>query len=713
MAICLTSLEAAHSTPEFIKIHTGTTISLPDSIPKNLSFSKFRVAYSLSLSNTIRYCYKCSHYSDSSFSVEEDSFSFSPESYQNNELKNGDDNFDVLKEWVNFVSSVFPGGSWWNLDNEAENEESSLPSHKPITVTYALARMWALVADQRWVFYTAFAALTIAALSEISMPSILAASIFSAQSGNWVVFRRNSKLLLVLCFTSGICSGLRSGCFAVANTILVKRLRETLYSVLLLQDISFFNTEAVGDLTSRLGADCQRLSHTLGSDIHQIVRNLLQGTGAFINLVTLSWPLALSTLVMCSLLSAIFLLYGRYQKKAAKFSQEYTASANNVATETLSLIRTVRAYGTEREEVGRFVQQLENIAFVGTRESAAYGIWSLSFHSLYRSTQVLAVLLGSMSMLTGHVSTELLTKYILYCEWLIYAAWRVQDNMSSLLQSVGACEKLFQLMNLLPSDQFLSKGVKLPRLMGYVDFVNVSFHYPSRNMVPLLENVNLSIQANETIAIVGVSGSGKSTLINLLLRLYEQTDGQILIDRVPLGELDIRWLREKIGVVGQDPHVFNMDVKSNISYGCSRDIKQEDIEWAAKKAYAHNFICSLPNGYETIINDDVLSRGQKQRIALARAILRDPAILILDEATSALDAESEYYIKCFLQSLKIDSKTKRTVIVVAHRMSTVEVADRILVMDAGQIVEVGNHNDLLSKDGVYARLWRIQADALV
>nr|XP_027101874.1 ABC transporter B family member 26, chloroplastic-like isoform X2 [Coffea arabica] len=661
MAICLTS-PRTHSSPEFGKLRS-TNITIRK-LHLNLAFnSKLRFPYSISVPNV--QSRKYSHFSESS-SVK--GGGVSPEAYQDDDddgLQIGDSNFDKLKEWVNIVRPFIPGGSWWNLYNAEGKQDGSPTSANPVSLPYALARMWTLVADQRWVLCTAFAALAIAAVAEISIPSILAASIFAAHSGNRDVFLGNSKLLVFLCFTSGICSGLRSGCFAVANTVLVKRMRKTLYSILLDQDFSFFRTEAVGDLTSRLGTDCQRLSHTFGGNLHLIVRNLLQGTGAFIYLVTLSWPLALSMMVICSLLSVIFLFYGRYQKKAAKLSQDYTASANEVATETLSLIRAVRAYGTERQEVERFVQQLENIALVGIRESAANGFWSMSFHSLYRFTQVLAVLLGGMSILTGHVSAELLTKYVFYCEWLIYAAWRVQDNLSSLLQSVGACEKIFLLMNLSSNDQLLSKGVKLSKLRGDIDFVNVSFHYPSQNM--------------------------------------------IFIDHFSHRELDIRWLRGKIGFVGQDPHLFNMDIKSNICYGCNRNIRQEDIEWAAKQAYAHNFISSLPNGYGTIINDNLLSRGQKQRIALARAILRDPEILVLDEATSALDAESEYYIKCFLQSFKI--KTKRTVIVIAQRMSTLEAADNILVIDGGQIVEHGKHSDLLRKDGLYARLWRIQANA--
>uniref|UniRef100_A0A0E0JSL0 ABC transporter domain-containing protein n=1 Tax=Oryza punctata TaxID=4537 RepID=A0A0E0JSL0_ORYPU len=508
----------------------------------------------------------------------------------------------VAGEFIERLRNVLPGGSWWRLE-DGEEAGGGRAEASGATAASALRRMWALVASDRWVVFVGFASLVGAALAEIAIPHLLAASIFSAQNGG-AVFYRNAKLLVVLCLISGVFSGVRSCCFGVANMIL---------------DIAFFDEETVGDLTSRLGSDCQQVSRVIGNDLNLISRNLLQGVGALIYLLVLSWPLGTCTMLICATLSTIMLVHGRYQKRAAKFAQEFTASANNVAQEVITLVRTVR---------------------------------------------VIAVLIGGISIMAGKLTAEQLTKFILYAEWLILSTWWIGDNWSSLMQSVGASEKVFRLMDLLPSRQ-LSR--RLQKLEGQIQYTDVSFSYPSRPTVPILGGLNLTLHPNEVVAIVGLSGSGKSTVVNLLLRLYEPTDGQILVDGVPLSELDTRWFRERIGFVGQEPRLFRMDISSNIRYGCPREVSHEEVEWAAKQAYAHDFIMSLPDGYNTIVDDALLSGGQKQRVAIARALLRDPSILVLDEATSALDAESEHYVKNVITKFSTDPKARRTVIIIAHR----------------------------------------------
>ncbi|KAM7506582.1 hypothetical protein LguiA_017035 [Lonicera macranthoides] len=524
---------------------------------------------------------------------------------------------ETVKRWVVIIRSAWPGGSWWDL-HETKEEDGMAAMAEPLTVLQALCRIWELVAHESWVLYAAFGSLIIAAVSLFLYASVLSSDWYENSA---ITFPR-SHYLIYWHHQSFLQSG-ETAVFYRNLQLMLKRLRETLYGALIFQDISFFDNEAVGDLTSRLGADCQRLSHVIGHDIHLILRNVLQGIGALVNLLTLSWPLALSTLAICSLISAIFLIYGRYQKKAAKVTQDFTACANEVLEETFSLVQ----------------------AMVGQN----------SFYKYARKC----------------------------CTWILESEFSPSLPLNTGLALLKAVEA----------------RVKLQRLMGHIEFVNVFFHYPSRIVAPILENLNFSVLPNEVVAIVGLSGSGKSTLVNLLLRLYEPTHGQILVDGIPLRELDIRWLRENIGYVGQEPHLFRIAIKSNITYGLSGEIKQKEVERAAKQAYAHDFISTLPNGYDTVVDDELLSGGQKQRIAIARAILREPAILILDEPTSALDAEN-------------GTKAKRTVIVIAHRLSTVKSADRIVVMESGRIVEMGDHTELLCKNGLYARLNRIQTDAL-
>uniref|UniRef100_A0A453G9L0 ABC transmembrane type-1 domain-containing protein n=1 Tax=Aegilops tauschii subsp. strangulata TaxID=200361 RepID=A0A453G9L0_AEGTS len=290
-------------------------------------------------------------------------------------------------EFIGRLRNVLPGGSWWRLEDEDAGGAGRADA-SGATAASALSRMWALVANDRWVIFAGFASLICAALAEIAIPHLLAASIFSAQNGG-AVFYRNAKLLVVLCMISGVFSGVRSCCFGIANMILVKRMREMLFDSILSQDIAFFDEETVGDLTSRLGSDCQQVSRVIGNDLNLISRNLLQGIGALIYLLILSWPLGLCTMLTCGTLSTIMLVHGRYQKKASKFAQEFTASANNVAQEAISLVRTVRVYGTEKQEFKRqYAKWLDKLYDVSFRQTMAYGGWSLSLNYLYHSTQL-------------------------------------------------------------------------------------------------------------------------------------------------------------------------------------------------------------------------------------------------------------------------------------------------------------------------------------
>ncbi|KAI5002997.1 hypothetical protein ZWY2020_027647 [Hordeum vulgare] len=587
-------------------------------------------------------------------------------------------------EFIGRLRNVLPGGSWWRLEDD-EAGGAGRAEASGATAASALRRMWALVAADRWVIFAGFASSSAPRLGD-RYPHLLAASIFSAQNGG-AVFYRNAKLLVVLCLISGVFSSLpfavaHGCCFGIANMILVKRMREMLFDSILSQDIAFFDEETVGDLTSRLGSDCQQVSRVIGNDLNLISRNLLQGIGALIYLLILSWPLGLCTMLTCGTLSTIMLVHGRYQKKASKFAQEFTASANNVAQEAISLVRTVRVYGTEKQEIKRYTKWLDKLYDVSFRQTMAYGGWSLSLNYLYHSTQLCVGPCSFDWRNSNHewkFTAEQLTKFTLYAEWLILSTWWIGDNWSSLMQSVGASEKSSvdgssfskQLtskgktaFNLTPSfksvlgyfnwedvhlfgslKHFILAGLRLQKLEGRIQYANVEFSYPSRPSAPILRRLNLTLNPNEVVAIVGLSGSGKSTIVNLLLQLYEPTNGQILIDGVP-------------------PASLTLD----------------------------------GSGKELVLWDRSLSYSEW--------------MLVLILTTSALDAESEHYVKSVITEVSTDPKARRTVIIIAHRLSTIQAADRIIVMENGSIVEDGKHSELVKQNGLYSRLAQRQNDAL-
>lgn len=611
--------------------------------------------------------------------------------------------FENVVRTLQSLRAFLPGGTWWRLHGVIQDDD------RQISFLSAMRRFWPFVAPDVVIVGVAFLALIVAALSEIAIPHYVAATIFSAQNGLRHEFVKNAKYLAVMSCTFGLFSGLRGGCFGIANQILVRRMREKLFFTMLSQDIAFFDKETVGILTSRLGSDCQQVSRIIGSDLNVMLRNALQGIGSLLYLTTISLPLALSTMLICTIMWYIMSLYGRYQRMAAKSVQDLVASANEVAEESLSLARVIRTFGTEKQEFARYSKWCKQLISVNLRQNVAYGLWNWSSNTLYNATQVVALIIGGSFVLTGNISAEQLTKSILYSEWVVHSTWWVGDHWASLMQSIGASERVFQLMDLPASKQLTSQGLRLPDLKGRIQFKNVSFHYPTRPSIPVLQNVNLCINPGEIVAVVGLSGSGKSTLVALLLRHYEPTSGEILIDNFSLPKLDVKWLRQQLGVVNQEPRLFSMDIASNISYGCGKSVSLADIEKAAKQAHAHGFIMVMPDGYKTVVDNSRLSGGQKQRIAIARALVRDPPVLVLDEATSALDAESEHFVqKALEEAMHRDGLQKRTVLVIAHRLSTIRLADRIVVMQGGRVSESGSHEELLRLDGEYAKLTRRQ-----
>ncbi|GJP33717.1 hypothetical protein CLOM_g18237, partial [Closterium sp. NIES-68] len=509
--------------------------------------------------------------------------------------------------------------------------------------------------------------------SEVAIPHFLAASISAATVGRQEQLARNVQRLIAMTLASGVFSGLRAAAFTNFNRHMVRRMRLALYSTLLRQDVAFFDDQLVGDLTSRLGADCQAAGLTVGSDLNIMLRHALQ------------------------LLSAERRGTPRHRGRS-----QCGGGGDPVAGPG--------GEGLWHGEQGSRQAPLQRIVHVGSRRCVANGLWACAGNTIYNATQVAALVMGGGAVMAGHIAPEQLTRVILYVEWVVRNMWCVGTHWAGLMDAVGSCHRVFQLLDLPHSHQFTKgSGRILPSLQGKLEIRNLSFSYPTRPQSPVLDGFNLTIHPGERVALVGRNGSGKSTLLALLQRLYDPTEGQVLIDGVPLPEMDIAWLRRHIGVVSQEPCLFSTDVASNIAYGSSEELSHEDIRRAATLANVHQFVSGLPQGYDTVVDNARLSGGQKQRIAIARALVRDPTLLFLDEPTSALDAESEHYVQRALdEAIHGDADAhgsrRRTIIVIAHRLSTIRSADRIVVIAAGRIVEAGTHEQLMERNGEYVRL---------
>jgi ABC-type multidrug transport system fused ATPase/permease subunit len=395
--------------------------------------------------------------------------------------------------------------------------------------------------------------------------------------------------------------------------------------------------------------------------------------------------------------------YAKYIKKISLRAQKAIAQTDAVAMEVISNMRTVRSFTNEGLERKRFVEKSnENLSLsqkVGRQLGILQGLTSIALNGI----GLVVYWYGGYQVSLGHISTGALTAFMMHTLSLQNSAQHLSILLGQVLAANGAIARLEEVAKISPKigGSVNSHLLKLPNVKGAVELRNVTFSYPSREHQKVLSNFTLSLPAGKVTALVGPSGGGKTTVTSLIERFYDPQSGEVTLDDVPISVLDPNWLRSLVGIVSQEPVLFATTIKENIAYG-RPGASDEDIIAAAQRAYVHDFVTAFPEGYNTMVGERgiQLSGGQKQRIAIARAILKNPRILILDEATSALDAESEAQVQEALHELM----KGRTVLVIAHRLSTVQVADNIAVVCDGQIVETGNHQELMRKAGVYAQL---------
>lgn len=554
--------------------------------------------------------------------------------------------------------------------------------------------------------------------------------------------------------------GIRASIMGTAGVRIVARTRNQLYDCIMKQEIAFFDVTKSGELVSRLGSDTGLLEEGISTALPEVTIGGIVVIVAIGIMLWISWQLALMMIGFLFLISLLVVPFGSLMGHFSKAYQDLLGLAQTHSTEALGAIRTVQSFAAEEKELYRYTKVIgkpENYKWwwptdhKKNKTTYSYGfykslatigmfsiIFGLGFAALY-----IMLWYGFKLVNDGELTLGKLTAFQSYIFQIGATLGQTSTFLAKLIETQGAASRLFYLLERIPTiptpakeqpssnndDEQPATPKILTTIRGAVDFNNVSFAYPTRPNIHVLKNFTLSISPNQTVALVGASGSGKTTVISLLQRFYDVTasvaaadddhdnwnrsrgDGSITLDGYDIRDLDIKWLRSQMSYVQQEPQLFGLTIRENIMYGITNrndtEITQDEIEGAAKEANAHEFITKFPDGYETLVGERgiQLSGGQKQRIAIARALLPQPRILLLDEATSALDAESEHLVQEAIDNAVIG----RTVVIVAHRLSTVQRANQIVVIDQNHIVDVGTHIELLNRCGKYQELIKRQA----
>lgn len=486
----------------------------------------------------------------------------------------------------------------------------------------------------------------------------------------------------------------------------LRDLRADVFQRMVHLPMDFYNQHTVGELTSRLSSDITQIQETLRTTVAEFFRQIVMVVGGIAYLTFVSWKLALIMLGTVPIIMIVAVLFGRFIKRLSKEAQDITANSNAIAEETLMGIGNIKAFTNENYLIGRFQKSIEEIRRLNIKSGIWRGVF-ISFMVFCMFGAIVFIVWQGLLMTQGtnpELSQGDLFSFLMVTLLMAASIGSLPDFYSGIQKTIGATEKLMDIINE-DTETDLFTGKNKPKLAGSIAFEDVQFSYPQRPDIQVLKGVSFEIGTNQTLALVGTSGGGKSTISSLILNYYKPSSGKIFIDGNDTSEIDLKYLRQHIAVVPQEVILFAGTIRENIAFGKPGATPDEILD-AAKKAHALDFINSFTDGFETQVGDRgiQLSGGQKQRIAIARAILKNPTLLILDEATSALDAESERVVQSALDELM----KGRTSIVIAHRLSTIRNANKILVMQQGQIAESGTHEELLSKNSVYAELVKMQ-----
>jgi len=542
----------------------------------------------------------------------------------------------------------------------------------------------------------------------LALRSLIDGGLVSSDKGaQTMALREHFVALFGVAVALGVFSAARFYTVSWLGERVTANLRNAVYAHVLHQSPVFFETTQTGEVLSRLTADTTLVQTVVGSSLSMGLRNAVMGAGALGILVWTNPYVMVQVLGILVLVVLPSMWFGRRVRKLSRASQDRVADSSAIAAEVLNAIPVVQSYTAESREASRFDASTESAFLTAVRRTKARSVL-VAFIIIATSAALLwGLYQGTQAVLHGEITAGHLGQTVVYVIILASSAAVLGEVYGDLLRAAGATERLMELLHARPAIVSPERPAQaaVPEAGSAVSFKGVGFHYPSRPSTPALRDFDLAVAPGETVALVGASGAGKSTVFQLMLRYYDPQSGHVTLDGTPLADMSLVDLRTRIGLVPQDAVIFSASALENIRYG-RPDASTEEVHAAARAAFADGFLRALPEGYDTFLGERGvrLSGGQRQRIAIARAMLKNPPLLLLDEATSALDAESERMVQAALES----AMAGRTTLVIAHRLATVQKADRIVVLDHGSIVEQGTHASLVALNGVYARLAALQ-----